>query len=43
MPVENPYIGIGQVASVYYFTYFLAFLPLLGKLERILIFSNASK
>lgn len=40
MPVENPYIGIGQVASIYYFIYFLVFLPTLGKLEKILIFSK---
>ena len=40
MPVENPYIGIGQVASIYYFVYFLIFLPTLGRLEKILIFTD---
>nr|YP_009511948.1 apocytochrome b [Melanthalia intermedia]AXI97875.1 apocytochrome b [Melanthalia intermedia] len=37
MPVEEPFIFIGQVASIYYFTYFLILLPLLGKLERFLL------
>nr|YP_009402819.1 apocytochrome b [Compsopogon caeruleus]ARX96179.1 apocytochrome b [Compsopogon caeruleus] len=35
--VEQPYILIGQIASMYYFFYFLIILPLLGKLERFLI------
>nr|YP_010338984.1 apocytochrome b [Sahlingia subintegra]UNJ19074.1 apocytochrome b [Sahlingia subintegra] len=43
MPVENPYIVIGQVASIYYFIYFLILLPLLGKLEKFLIFSSLNK
>lgn len=37
MPVEEPFIFIGQVASVYYFFYFLALLPLLGKIECFLL------
>nr|YP_010338954.1 apocytochrome b [Pseudoerythrocladia kornmannii]UNJ19026.1 apocytochrome b [Pseudoerythrocladia kornmannii] len=37
MPVEDPYIGIGQIASIYYFCYFLVILPFLGKLEKLLI------
>lgn len=37
MPVEEPYIVIGQVASIYYFYYFLVFLPVLGKIEQFLI------
>lgn len=37
MPVEEPYVMIGQIASVYYFVYFLCVLPLLGKFERFLI------
>nr|YP_009647084.1 apocytochrome b [Chloroparvula japonica]QBX98763.1 apocytochrome b [Chloroparvula japonica] len=36
-PVEDPYILIGQLASVYFFLYFLVFLPALGKLEANLI------
>ena len=37
MPVEPPYVIIGQLASVYFFAYFLVFLPLLGQLEAKLI------
>nr|YP_010204183.1 apocytochrome b [Ahnfeltia fastigiata]UAT97929.1 apocytochrome b [Ahnfeltia fastigiata] len=37
MPVEEPYVMIGQIASVYYFFYFLVLLPLLGKVERFLL------
>nr|YP_010873290.1 cytochrome b [Pama pama]WGV34510.1 cytochrome b [Pama pama] len=34
MPVENPFITIGQIASVLYFSLFLIFLPLTGWLEN---------
>nr|YP_007890763.1 cytochrome b [Seculamonas ecuadoriensis]AGH24458.1 apocytochrome b [Seculamonas ecuadoriensis] len=34
---ETPYIEIGQAATVYYFMYFMVFIPVLGKLERILL------
>lgn len=37
MPVEEPYILIGQLLSVYYFSYFLFLLPLLGKIEKKLL------
>lgn len=37
MPVEDPYIFIGQIASFYYFIYFLVLMPFLGKLERFLL------
>nr|YP_011017734.1 apocytochrome b [Heterosiphonia pulchra]WQF69557.1 apocytochrome b [Heterosiphonia pulchra] len=33
MPVEDPYILIGQFLSIYYFFYFLVLLPILGKIE----------
>lgn len=36
-PVEDPYILIGQLASVYFFFYFLVYVPLSGKLEQYLI------
>jgi len=31
---ESPFIEIGQVASVYYFSYFLIIIPFLGTLEK---------
>nr|WDA66128.1 cytochrome b [Phymatolithon calcareum] len=37
MPVEEPYVIIGQIASVYYFFYFLCLIPLLGSLEKFLL------
>lgn len=36
-PVEDPYILIGQLASVYFFFYFLIYIPLGGKVEQYLI------
>lgn len=37
MPVEDPYILIGQLLSSYYFSYFLLLLPLLGTFEKALL------
>nr|YP_010199892.1 apocytochrome b [Gracilariopsis tenuifrons]UAD89952.1 apocytochrome b [Gracilariopsis tenuifrons] len=37
MPVEEPFVLIGQIASVYYFFYFLIILPSLGKIEKFLL------
>lgn len=39
MPVEEPYILIGQFLSAFYFFYFIIFLPLLGKFEKYLLSS----
>lgn len=39
-PVEEPFIFIGQVSSVIYFSYFLLFIPILGLIENSLIFKN---
>jgi ubiquinol-cytochrome c reductase cytochrome b subunit len=33
---EYPFIEIGQIASVYYFAYFLLIIPFLGRLEKSL-------
>ena len=35
MPVEDPYILIGQLLSLVYFLYFTFFIPLLGKVEQL--------
>nr|YP_008993089.1 cytochrome b [Paraplagusia blochii]AFB71272.1 cytochrome b [Paraplagusia blochii] len=37
MPVEEPYIMIGQIASVIYFSIFLIFMPLAGLMEDKMI------
>jgi len=36
-PVEDPYILVGQLASVYFFIYFLLVIPFLGVFEQYLI------
>jgi ubiquinol-cytochrome c reductase cytochrome b subunit len=36
-PVEEPYVTIGQLASVYFFVYFLVIMPVLGNLENYLV------
>jgi quinol-cytochrome oxidoreductase complex cytochrome b subunit len=35
--VETPYIEIGQIATILYFAFFLVLVPVLGKLEAILV------
>nr|YP_010620103.1 Apocytochrome b [Periphykon beckeri]WAX04139.1 Apocytochrome b [Periphykon beckeri] len=37
MPVEEPYIFIGQTLSFYYFFYFLVIIPLIGTFENFFI------
>ena len=37
MPVEAPYVIIGQLASVYFFLYFLVITPFMGLLETTLL------
>nr|YP_009758581.1 cytochrome b [Epiactis japonica]YP_009758620.1 cytochrome b [Heteractis crispa]QIN90399.1 cytochrome b [Epiactis japonica]QIN90437.1 cytochrome b [Heteractis crispa] len=37
-PVEEPFILVGQLASVFYFSYFLILSPLLGYIENRLLF-----
>jgi ubiquinol-cytochrome c reductase cytochrome b subunit len=36
-PVEEPYIAIGQLATGYYFVFFLIIIPFLGYFEKLLI------
>lgn len=36
-PVEDPYILVGQIASVFYFSYFLLLFPFISKLENKLL------
>ena len=35
-PVEYPYIEIGQIASVYYFSFLLVLIPVMGRLDTLL-------
>lgn len=37
MPVEEPYVLIGQLLSIYYFFYFFFLIPFLGKIEKNLL------
>lgn len=39
-PVEDPYIFIGQLSSVFYFSYFLLFIPLSGLVENKILFND---
>merc|ERR1711970_1350473 len=43
MPVEDPYIQIGQFCTLVYFAYYLVALPGLGLLERVLISNYIAK
>jgi ubiquinol-cytochrome c reductase cytochrome b subunit len=37
IPVEDPYVLVGRLATLYFFFYFLVFIPLIGKVERALL------
>ena len=39
-PVEDPYIFIGQLSSLFYFSYFLLFIPLSGLVENKILFND---
>ena len=36
-PAESPYIEVGQIATIYYFSFFIVLVPILGRLEKGLI------
>lgn len=39
-PVEDPYIFVGQMSSIFYFSYFLIMVPLSGYIENLLVFDK---
>lgn len=39
-PVEEPFIFLGQVSSIIYFTYFIFIIPVMGFIENKLIFNK---
>lgn len=39
-PVEEPFILLGQISSIFYFSYFLVLIPLLGIIENKLLFKK---
>ena len=39
-PVEDPYIFIGQLSSIFYFSYFLVLIPATGVIENYIIFNK---
>jgi ubiquinol-cytochrome c reductase cytochrome b subunit len=39
-PVEDPYILVGQMASIFYFSYFLLLFPFISNLENKLLQLN---
>ena len=38
-PAESPYIEVGQFATIYYFGFFILLVPILGRLEKTLVYS----
>jgi len=42
-PVEEPFIFIGQCSSIFYFSYFLFFIPFIGFIEEKLLINNLVK
>ena len=37
MPVKTTYVFVGQLATVYYFSFFLIIIPLVGNIESMLV------
>jgi len=42
-PVEDPYLIIGQVATLLYFSYFLVIVPVVGWIENLLMWHHTPK
>lgn len=42
-PIEDPYLTIGQIATVLYFAYFLVFVPVIGWIENLLMYHDSKK
>lgn len=40
-PVEDPYIFIGQLSSIFYFSYFLILVPVSGIIENYILFKKS--
>ena len=40
-PAEEPYITVGQIATLYYFLHFLVIIPLLPRFEKTLPLPNS--
>jgi len=40
LPVEDPYVTLGQIATLVFYIYFLVIIPFLGKFETYLIRTN---
>ena len=36
-PITDPFIALGQLASVYYFAFFLVLIPIIGVIENKLV------
>jgi len=36
-PITDPFIALGQLASIYYFSFFLFLIPLIGIIETKLV------
>lgn len=41
-PVKDTYIFVGQIATVYYFAFFLILIPIVGKIESALVHHKSS-
>jgi ubiquinol-cytochrome c reductase cytochrome b subunit len=36
-PITDPFIALGQIASIYYFAFFLILIPIIGVIETKLV------